>query len=131
MSVTDYGSLRMRAGWVLDNFLPYGFAGLALGRGSYAVTTLAYGQQSSATAPAVPLIPCDPANVTTCVDYSYSNGVAKTDALLYGFSVGGGLDVAVTSNIFLRGEFEYIQFAPVAGITVGITTARIGAGIKF
>ena len=37
---------------------------------------------------------------------------------MYGFTVGGGLDVALTSNIFLRGEFEYVRFAPLADMTV-------------
>ena len=46
MNITDYGSLRARAGWIFGNFLPYGFAGFALGRGSYTVTSLVSGQQS-------------------------------------------------------------------------------------
>jgi outer membrane immunogenic protein len=133
MDVTDYGSLRVRAGWVFDRYLPYGFAGLALGRASYSVSTLVYGQQSSADPPTIPtpLIPCDPADVTTCVDYSYSNSTGKTNTILYGFAVGGGIDVALTPNIFLRGEYEYMQFAPVASITAAISSVRVGAGLKF
>jgi outer membrane immunogenic protein len=49
----------------------------------------------------------------------------------YGFSVGGGFDVALTPNIFVRGEFEYTQFAPISNITVSISTVRAGAGFKF
>ena len=30
---------------------------------------------------------------------------------------GVGIDVALTQNIFLRGELEYIYFFPVDGIT--------------
>ena len=51
--------------------------------------------------------------------------------MLYGFSVGGGVDWALTPNIFLRGEFEYVQFAPIASIVASIVTARVGAGFKF
>jgi outer membrane immunogenic protein len=128
MTITDYGSLRARAGWVLGNFLPYGFAGLALGRGDYAVSTLIFGQQNSAFTP----MPCDPvANPTTCVDYSFSNSTAKNGLLLYGLALGGGIDVALTRNIFLRGEYEYIRFAPVANISAAIYTARAGVGVKF
>ena len=111
MQVTDYGSLRARAGWAFSNFLPYGFAGIAVGRGSYSVTSLVFGQQSSATPP---VIPCDPANPTICVDYSYSNSISKTNTLLYGYSVGGGIDVRSLTTYFLRAEYEYIQFAPFA-----------------
>ena len=50
---------------------------------------------------------------------------------MYGFTVGGGLDVALTSNIFLRGEFEYVRFAPLADMTVSVMSGRVGAGIKF
>jgi outer membrane immunogenic protein len=130
MTITDYGSLRARAGWVFDSILPYGFAGLALGRGDYSVTTRVYGQQNALTAPS-PIIPCDPTVVLTCVDYDFSNSAARQGVLLYGFSIGGGFDWALTSNIFVRAEYEYIQFAPVGNITASISSARVGAGFKF
>ena len=47
------------------------------------------------------------------------------------FPVGGGLDWAITQNIFLRGEFEFVQFAPIANIVASIVSGRIGAGFKF
>jgi opacity protein-like surface antigen len=131
MEITDYGSLRARAGWVLGgNFMPYGFAGFAMGRGSYSVTSLVFGQQSSPPSPATPSLPCTP-SPGTCLDYSFANATSGNSVPLYGFSVGGGVDVQLTSNIFLRGEYEYIQFAPVAGITAAISSARVGAGLKF
>jgi hypothetical protein len=34
-------------------------------------------------------------------------------------------------NVFLRGEFEYVRFAPLSGIVASITTGRVGAGVKF
>jgi opacity protein-like surface antigen len=126
LEITDYASLRARAGWVLGNFLPYGFAGLVIGTGNYNVTTEVYGYQNSAT-PAY--FPC--AVGPTCVPYDFSNSAGQNGALLYGFSVGGGLDWAVTQNIFLRGEFEYVQFAPIANIVASIVSARVGAGFKF
>jgi len=129
LSVTDYGSLRARAGWVVDNFLPYGFAGVALGRGDYAVTSLIFGQQNSATPPPPLTLPCAPS--LTCTNYAFANSAARNGVLLYGFSVGGGFDWALTSNIFVRAEYEYIQFAPIANITASISSARVGAGFKF
>ncbi|HJY16006.1 MAG TPA: porin family protein, partial [Xanthobacteraceae bacterium] len=66
-----------------------------------------------------------------CVNYSYSNSASKTNTLLYGYSVGGGVDVALSPNLFLRAEYEYIQFAPFGNITATISSARIGAGLKF
>ena len=122
---TDFGSLRARAGYVFGSFLPYGFAGLALGRGSYSITTDVSGQQNSAGS-----VPCT-VNGTTCIDFDFPSSSGKTSTLLYGFSAGGGFDMAVTQNIFLRAEYEFVQFAPVANITAKISTARVGAGFKF
>jgi len=126
LSVTDYGSLRARAGYVMGDFLPYGFVGFVLGNGNYAVTSQVYGQQNSAISPT---LPCTPS--PTCVDYNFSNSAVRNGALMYGFSAGGGLDYAVTQNIFLRGEFEYLQFAPIADVVASMITARVGAGLKF
>ncbi len=41
----DFGTLRARAGWALGNFLPYGFAGFALGRADVNVTETTSGLQ--------------------------------------------------------------------------------------
>lgn len=125
LQVTDFGSVRARFGYVLGNFLPYGYAGLALGRGSYSVTSEVFGQGSAAS------VPCNPITDPSCTNFDFINGTSKSSALLYGFVVGGGLDVAVTQNIFLRAEYEFMQFAPVANITATITSARVGAGFKF
>jgi len=41
------------------------------------------------------------------------------------------MDVALSTNLFVRGEFEYIFFPPVNGIQVSLWSARVGAGLKF
>jgi outer membrane immunogenic protein len=125
LELTDIASLRARAGYVFGSFLPYGFAGFAVGRANYNVTTDVSGQQNSAGG-----VPCTE-NGTTCIDYDFPDSIGKTSALLYGFSVGGGFDMAVTQNVFLRGEYEFVQFAPVANITAKVSSARVGAGFKF
>ncbi|MGD0419128.1 MAG: outer membrane beta-barrel protein [Xanthobacteraceae bacterium] len=128
LQLTDYASLRARAGPIVGDLLPYGFAGIVVGRGSYNVTSLVSGQQNPSSPP---VVPCDLVVSPTCVDYSFANSGSLSNALLYGFSLGGGLDWALTPNIFLRGEFEFIQFAPIANINVSIVGARVGAGFKF
>jgi len=127
LTVTDYGSLRARAGYILGDFLPYGFVGFVLGNGNYAITSQVYGQVSSATPTSLPCAPLS----NTCVDYNFANSAVRNDTLMYGFSAGGGLDYSVTQNIFLRGEFEYVQFASVANVVASIITARVGAGFRF
>ena len=128
LHLTDYGSLRARAGWIFDNyFLPYGFVGVAIGRSDYTRASLVYGQENPGSPP---VVPCDNVATPSCVDFSYFNSDGNS-AVMYGFTVGGGLDVALTSNIFLRGEFEYVRFAPLADMTVSVMSGRVGAGIKF
>jgi opacity protein-like surface antigen len=50
---------------------------------------------------------------------------------MFGFNVGVGVDVALTPSVFLRAEYEYVQFAPVANLIVDVNSVRAGAGFKF
>jgi len=127
LHLTDYGEARARAGYVVGNLLPYGFVGVVVGQASYSVTTLANVAQSTMSTPVFPCID----NGSTCQNFAYSNSAGQSNALLYGFSVGGGLDWALTQNIFVRGEFELVEFAPISSILVYIVSARAGAGFKF
>ena len=127
LNLTDFGTARGRAGYVIGNFLPYGFIGMAVGRASYSVTTLAVLQQNTS---AIRTPPC--ANVTaTCQTFFFSNSAGQNNALLWGYTVGAGLDWALTPNIFARGEFEFVQFAPITNIAVSVASGRVGAGFKF
>src|ERR1700733_6933592 len=55
----DYGSLRARAGWVLGNFLPYGFVGLAVGHADVQVAAGVAGT-------------CDAGSTPACEPFSFS-----------------------------------------------------------
>jgi len=125
-SVTDldFGTLRARAGWALGNFLPYGFAGFALGHANVNIAATVQGQQNPA-----PI--CSPSNTPPCTTFAFTATAGKDSEWLYGVTAGAGLDIALTHNIFLRAEYEYVQFAPVASVIVDINTVRAGAGIKF
>ena len=67
----------------------------------------------------------------SCQDIPFFNGAGQNNALLWGYSVGAGLDWAVTQHFFLRGEFEFVQFAPISSISLEIFSGRVGAGYKF
>lgn len=138
LTIKDVGELRVRAGYVLNNFLPYGFVGFALGVADYQITSCVYGQQDptginppTGCGQTQMFVPCATVAHPNCVNYSFPNTVARTDALLYGASVGGGVDYAVTPNVLLRGEFDYVQFAPFASIVASEIKARVGVGLKF
>ena len=132
LDLTDYGEARFRAGYVVGNLLPYGFIGMAVGRASYSVSTLAdLTQDTNAT----PTYSCAGSGAAVpgakCQDFLFFNSAGQNNALLYGFSVGGGLDWALTQNIFVRGEFDFVQFAPISSISLAIISGRVGAGYKF
>jgi outer membrane immunogenic protein len=114
----DFLSLRARAGWALGNFLPYGFVGFALGRADIAI------------AANVSVLQC-PSGGGVCAPFSFAGSAGKSGDLLYGLAVGGGMDIALTPNIFVRGEYEYTRFAPTANVLLSVTGARVGAGFKF
>jgi outer membrane immunogenic protein len=127
-SVTDlnFGTLRARAGWALGNFLPYGFAGVAVGHANVNIAATVFGQENP---PAVGA--CLSTNVPPCTPFSFTGTAGKNGEWMVGFTFGGGLDVALTRNVFLRAEYEYVQFAPIANLIVDVSTVRGGLGIKF
>jgi outer membrane immunogenic protein len=138
LTINDVGELRLRAGYILNNFLPYGFVGFALATANYQVTSCVYGQQdpSGINVPTgcgqqQTFTPCATPAQPSCVGFAFPNSASKTDALLYGFSVGGGLDYAMTRNFFLRGEFEYLQFDATANIVASELIGRLGVGLRF
>jgi outer membrane immunogenic protein len=119
---TDYGEARGRAGFIVGNLLPYGFVGFVGGRADYSV---------SATTDATCIAVANTLIETECQGFPLTSNAGQSNALLWGVSAGGGLDWAVTRNVFLRGEFEFIQFAPITNISVPVVNGRVGVGFKF
>jgi outer membrane immunogenic protein len=118
INLLDYGTLRARVGYAFGQFLPYAFMGAAVGRFDYA---------SSATV--TDDITSGPQAGTNFGPESQSNG--KTNAYDGGFDVGLGIDVAVLPNVFVRGEYEYIAWAPLDGMRTSTSTLRAGIGVRF
>ena len=127
MHITDLATVRARAGASVENFLPYAMIGVAVGRANLSRTATVSGQQN----PTIPPIPCDAFATPPCVPFSFTEAESKAGAFLLGWSLGGGVDVMVMPNVFLRAEYEYLAFAPIWDIKSAINTVRIGAGFKF
>jgi outer membrane immunogenic protein len=121
VNITDFASLRARAGYAINNFLPYMFGGVALGKGDIL-------EQASVTASGVyvgtnvPPLPGYGPNTTDVND-------AQHNHLLYGYSMGVGVDVNLIGGLFLRAEYEYLRFTST--VDVSINTGRVGLGYKF
>ena len=109
VTLKDYGTIRGRAGYAVGKFLPYAQVGLAVGRLSYQTT----GTSTSG-------------GTTTTILNS-----GNTNSWRVGVSAGVGVDVALTSNVFLRGEYEYVAFGKAGGILDSLNTVRAGLGVKF
>lgn len=127
VSIHDILTARARAGWVYDRFMPYAFGGLAVGRfDTYRFATLA-GSTKTTTSTSTPpvittgalILPRDPQTET------------QSGLLAYGFTAGLGVDVGLLPNLFLRAEWEFVQFPNVSDFRISTNTARVGLGLKF
>jgi opacity protein-like surface antigen len=134
-NLTDYGTVRGRAGYIMGRFMPYVMLGLAIGRADFA---------DSARLQYIPVI-----NGVAQPAVDLADGASQSGKIGYGFAAGMGVDVMLTGSIFLRGEYEFIQFtsfgqARGSGIgdtspgliqdfdrSVTLNTVRGAVGFKF
>jgi outer membrane immunogenic protein len=120
INLIDYTSIRGRAGYVMGHFMPYALVGFVAGRANItnsATVTETETDISSGTLTGA-LAPTTDAN-------------SQSAKFIYGYSAGLGLDVALSRNIFLRGEYEYVQFFGLGGMQLYLNTVRVGGGFKF
>jgi outer membrane immunogenic protein len=108
VNLTDFGSARLLAGYVIGCFLPYLYAGA--GFGSQTLVS-----NISATPGPDPLFGPVSSNTKT--------------KLVYGYSAGVGVDVMLVGGLFMRAEYEYQRVAST--IESNINSARLGIGYKF
>jgi outer membrane immunogenic protein len=106
VKLSDFGSLRIRAGYVMGCFLPYAFAGTGLGSQTVDRTISAY---------PYPVLP--------------GTSAASKTKLVYGYSAGVGVDVMLVGGLFVRAEYEYRRVT--SDIETNINTVRAGIGYKF
>ena len=120
MKLTDYGSLRARAGYPVGNFLPYGFLGLAMGQANInrrADVDLDYRYVGP-----IPPLP------------NYGGNWGMTDnansQFIMGFAGGAGIDIMLYSGLFFRAEWEHLRFS-AKNVETSVNTVRAGLGYKF
>jgi outer membrane immunogenic protein len=63
--------------------------------------------------------------------FLFSQSRTKMGAYLYGYAAGAGLEVALTQNIFARGEYEFIDFQRLWQIATTMHNARAALGVRF
>ena len=118
MHITDYGILRGRAGYVMGRFMPYATLGFALGRIETERRADVFGTYAPLATP------------TLTTPFALSASDPKT-VYSVGYAAGAGVDVAIVPNMFLRGEFEWVQFTNVNDMKVNLVTGRVAAALRF
>jgi opacity protein-like surface antigen len=121
INISDFATLRARAGYAVNNFLPYIFGGFALGKADIVRQSSVYAQGTYIGSNVPPLPDYGP-NTDTVSDVQHNH-------LLYGYSAGFGVDVNLIGGLFLRAEYEYLRFTST--IDTSINTGRVGLGYKF
>lgn len=119
VNITDIGTVRARAGYVIGSFLPYAFGGVAFGRADISSDVIIT-DRSAGT----------PAGASSGPLTVYAASDKTTGKMLYGYTAGLGSEVMFGANIFGRLEWEYLRFVN-AGTDVNINTVRGGVGYKF
>jgi outer membrane immunogenic protein len=124
LRVKDEVTFRGRAGWAVDNFLPYMFGGLAVGRMDVSRTVASsvnrtvFDGAGGSTTFALPQF----ALVTTD---------GRSDSYVVGWTAGLGLEYMLWNNLFVRGEWEYTAFTSVKDTTVTQNSVHVGIGYIF
>jgi opacity protein-like surface antigen len=121
----DYATARIRMGWAYGRIMPFATIGGAVGRFNTTSTIIATNFITQAN-PVTGAIEQGNAD-----GYPLTVGDTKKNVYGYGVTAGGGVDWALTENLFLRAEYQHIRFADVEGTTTTINTARVAAGLKF
>ncbi|SDT49200.1 outer membrane protein [Bradyrhizobium canariense] len=124
LRVKDEMTFRGRAGWATGDFMPYMFGGLAVGRmdvsstvSSSVIRTINDAGGGSTSFP----LP----------QFGLTSTIGKSNAFVVGWTAGLGLEYMLWGNVFLRGEWEYIQFVSVQNTAVSENSVRAGLGYKF
>ena len=112
--ITDYGLVKARLGYSFDRFLPYAFVGI----GGARFKASGYGSiEEYVTA-------------TGVATATYTSSASK-DQLTLAYGAGVGVDYAITDQILLRAQYDYVQLDSVIGQETKIQVGKIGAGIRF
>lgn len=106
VKLPDFGSLRLRAGYMAGCFLPYVFVGAG------------FGEQTVFRTVSVSPAPLGPAWATD-----------SKSKLVYGYTAGAGVDVTVIGGLFARAEYEYRRIT--SNIESSVNTVRVGVGYRF
>lgn len=128
--IKDIMTLRARAGWDAGAFMPYAFAGVALGRINVnRSATVNVNRREIYT---------DPVTGATSTAGPYSISYSPNtrveggeDSIAGGYSFGVGAEFNLVGGLFARAEWEYARFVKVKDVGTSMNSARVGVGYRF
>lgn len=123
VELKNWATLRARAGYTLGAFLPYVTGGLAVAEYEATRTARVRGNQI--------LYAADGVTVVQDIPFDTGQLGGSSSGYALGLAAGAGVDVALTQNVFVRGEWQYLFFPDVSGTEVSVNTLRGAAGVKF
>ena len=137
VTIKDVTTFRGRAGWAADNWLPYAFAGIAVGRmdASRSVTSNVT-LRDDETVTTVDAF----GNITTIAlppvyyavpSLSLTADEKKVNAYVFGWTAGLGFEYCLWGGLFMRAEYEYTKFTPIKNTPIALNSAKLGIGYKF
>jgi outer membrane immunogenic protein len=118
VEIRDLMTLRARAGYTMGSFLPFVTGGLALA--NYTTTTYARVDTQDEDLASGDINNQRPRDETR-----------RKRRTGFGLAGGAGVDVSVTENLFIRGEWQYLHFPDLNGANVNLHNFRAGAAVKF
>jgi outer membrane immunogenic protein len=129
LKIKDVVTLRGRVGWAADNFMPYVFGGLAVGRMevSRSATTNVDLQDDFYNANGVYI----GSAYNNIPSVSTTNSEQRTNSFVGGWTGGLGFEYMMWGGLFARGEWEYVKFLSVKDTSVTLNSFRGGVGYKF
>jgi len=127
--VKDLVTLRARAGWAWDAFLPYGFFGVAVGRIdiSRGVTSSGTLQDDYDTFSGLATVH----HTDFFLLPTLTEGEHKTNDFVFGSAAGIGFDYMLYCNLFFRAEYENVTFLTVKDTKISMNSVHVGLGYKF
>ena len=134
--VKDMITLRGRVGWDGGDFMPYAFAGAAVGRMdvSRSVTSTVDLRQdvtNSIVVSGVTVTSTTFGAPQAVPAQSQTQTQRRTNAFAVGWTAGLGVEYCIWEGLFARVEYEYVKFSPVMNTSVTLNNARVGLGYKF
>jgi outer membrane immunogenic protein len=132
-TVKDMITLRGRVGWDGGDFMPYAFAGAAVGRMdvSRTVTSNVTLRQDATVTDLAGNTITIPGTTNPVPAQSQTQSQHRTNNFVVGWVAGFGLEYCLWEGLFARVEYEYVKFSPVMNTSVTLNNARVGLGYKF